>query len=79
MGLPLIGRQKEIARPALWLQAAAISGFVMTAMYLVLSLFPIIDVPKPLVYTAKAGGFVLGCQMAGAACSIRTVEETKLG
>jgi hypothetical protein len=25
--LPLIGRQKEIARPALWLQAAPISGF----------------------------------------------------
>jgi glutamate:GABA antiporter len=64
--LPLVGRQKKLAPPALWLQAAAISGFVMTAMYLVLSLFPIIDVPRPLVFTAKVGGFVLGCQMAGA-------------
>ena len=25
--VPLIGRQKEIARPALWLKAAPISGF----------------------------------------------------
>jgi amino acid transporter len=64
--LPLAGRQREIAKPALWLQAAAVSGFVMTAMYLVLSLFPIIDVPKPLVFTAKVGGFVLGCQLAAA-------------
>jgi len=64
--LPLIGRQKAIERPALWLQAAAISGFVMTAMYLVLSLFPIIDVPRPLVFTAKVGGFVVACQLAAA-------------
>jgi hypothetical protein len=38
----------------------------MTAMYLVLSLFPIIDVPKPAVFTAKVGGFILVCQLAAA-------------
>lgn len=38
--LPLAGRQREIHKPALWLQGAAVSGFAMTAMYLVLSLFP---------------------------------------
>lgn len=65
--LPLVGRQREIAKPALWLQAAAVSGFLMTAMYLVLSLFPIIDVPKPLLFTAKVGGFVLACQLAATA------------
>jgi amino acid transporter len=64
--LPLAGRQRKIAKPALWLQAAAVSGFAMTAMYLVLSLFPIVDVPKPLLFTAKIGGFVLGCQLAAA-------------
>lgn len=37
----------------------------MTAMYLVLSLFPIIDVPHPWLFTAKVGGFILACQ-AGA-------------
>ena len=63
--LPLAGRQRAIAKPPLWLQAASISGFVMTAMYLVLSLFPIIDVPHPWVFTAKVGGFILACQ-AGA-------------
>ena len=51
--LPLVGRQRAIAKPPLRLQAASISGFVMTAMYLVLSLFPVIDVPHPLLFTAK--------------------------
>ena len=65
--LPLMGRQKEILKPALWLQAASASGFVMTAMYLVLSLFPIIDVARPLIFTAKVGGFIVACQLAAAA------------
>lgn len=65
--LPLFGRQRQILKPALWLQAASVSGFIMTAMYLVLSLFPIIDVPRPLLFTAKIGGFVLACQLAAAA------------
>jgi amino acid transporter len=64
--LPLAGRQRVIAKPALWLRAASVSGFAMTAMYLVLSLFPIIDVPRPLMFTAKVGGFVLACQLAAA-------------
>jgi len=61
--LPLVGRQRAIAKPPLWLKAASVSGFVMTAMYLVLSLFPIIDVPHPLLFTAKVGGFILACQL----------------
>jgi glutamate:GABA antiporter len=65
--LPLVGRQRKILKPALWLQAASVSGFLMTAMYLVLSLFPIIDVPRPLLFTAKVGGFIAACQLAAAA------------
>ncbi len=34
----------------------------MTSMYVVLSLFPIINVARPLLFTAKVGGFVLICQ-----------------
>jgi len=65
--LPLIGKQKSVAPPPRWLQAASVSGFLMTAMYLVLSLFPIINVPHPWLFTAKVGGFVLGCQLAATA------------
>jgi amino acid transporter len=65
--LPLAGKQRSVARPPLWLQAAAVSGFIMTAIYFVLAVFPIIDVPSPWIFTAKAGGFVLACQLGGAA------------
>ena len=61
--LPLVGRQRAIAKPPLWLKAASVSGFLMTAMYLVLSLFPIIDVPHPWLFTAKVGGFILACEL----------------
>ncbi len=64
--LPLAGRQRKIVKPALWLKGAAATGFLMTAMYLVLSLFPIINVPKPLAFTEKVGGFVLVCQLMAA-------------
>ncbi len=60
--LPLIGRQSQIERPPWWLKAAALSGLVMTTMYLVLSLFPIIEVAKPWLFTLKVGGFILACQ-----------------
>jgi amino acid transporter len=65
--LPLAGRQRKKEKPARWLQVAAASGFLMTSMYLVLSLFPIINVPKPLLFTAKVGGFVLTCQLVAVA------------
>lgn len=65
--LPLIGRQKQIAPPPMWLQAASVSGFAMTALYLALTLFPIINVRSPLLFTAKIGGFVLICQLVAAA------------
>jgi amino acid transporter len=61
--LPLAGRQRKIFKPPRWLQAAAVSGFIMTALYLVLSLFPIIDVPRPLQFALKLGGFTLLCQL----------------
>ena len=64
--LPLAGRQREIEQPAWWLKAASASGFAITAMYLVLSLFPIIDVPKPWLFTAKVGGFTLACEAVAA-------------
>jgi amino acid transporter len=65
--LPLFGRQTKIERPALWLRAASISVFLMTALYVVLALFPIIDVPHPLMYGAKVGGFAIFCELIAVA------------
>jgi len=64
--LVLFGKQRTIEKPPLWLQAAAISGLLMTGMYLVLSLFPIIEVSNPWIFTAKVGGFIVCCQLFAA-------------
>jgi amino acid transporter len=48
------------------LRVAAVSGFAMTLLYVILSVFPIIDVPNPSVFAAKIGGAVIGLNVAGA-------------
>jgi hypothetical protein len=42
--IPLVGARRLAQRPPLWLQLAALSGFAVTLLYSVLSVFPIIDV-----------------------------------
>ncbi len=53
-------------KPSWALRAAAASGFAMTLLNVVLSVFPIIDVPNPWRFTMKIGGVVLGLNVAGA-------------
>ena len=52
-------------KPSIFLRAATLSGFLMTLLNVVLSLFPIIDVPDPVAYGLKAG-LVLALNAAGA-------------
>jgi amino acid transporter len=53
-------------KPTLLLRVAALSGFAMTLLNVVLAVFPIIDVPNPFAFAAKIGGTVLGLNVAGA-------------
>ena len=48
------------------LRLAAISGFVMTLLYAVLSIFPIIDVKDAASFTVKVSAVVIGINVAGA-------------
>jgi len=48
-------------------RAAALSGFLMTLLYIVLSIFPIIDVPNPWLFTGKVVAVVGGLECAGTA------------
>jgi glutamate:GABA antiporter len=57
--LPLAGR----AGP--WVRIAATSGFLMTLLYIVLSIFPIIDVPSWWSFGAKIGGVVVAGNVVG--------------
>jgi hypothetical protein len=47
------------------LRLAAVSGFAMTLLCVVLSVFPIIDVPNPLAFTIKVGGTVVAANLLG--------------
>ena len=53
-------------KPSWILRVAAASGFVMTLLYVILSVFPIIDVPNRFLFAAKISGVVIGLNLAGA-------------
>lgn len=64
--LPLIGLKNVSSPPAWWLRMAALSGFLVTLLYSVLSVFPIIQVTSPLAFSAKVGGVIVGANLIGA-------------
>jgi amino acid transporter len=65
--IPLIGARRLPVRPPLWLQIAALSGFAVTLLYSVLSVFPIIDVESWQVFTLKIVSVLAITQIIGIA------------
>jgi len=53
-------------RAPLWLRTAAVSGFAVTLLYSILSIFPIIQVESWVKFSAKTGGVVLCANVVGA-------------
>ena len=58
-----------------WLRLAALSGFLMTLLYVVLSVFPIIPVGSRLSFSSKIVGIVVVANLIGR--SIFLVEQKK--
>jgi hypothetical protein len=50
----------------LWLRLAAGSGFLVTLLYCVLSIFPIVQVESWFVFGGKITGVVVGANLLGA-------------
>jgi glutamate:GABA antiporter len=65
--VPLLAKKETKLRPGLWLQAAAISGFAVTLLFVLSSAFPIIPVVSQSAYTAKTIAVVLGANIVGIA------------
>jgi len=65
--IPIIGLRGVKPRPPLWLQIAAGSGFLMTLLYVVVSVFPIIPVKNRATFTAKISGVIIAANIIGAA------------
>jgi glutamate:GABA antiporter len=62
--IPLVGLR---GAAALWLRIAAASGFAVTALYVALSVLPIIDVPSWRTFAVKISSVVAGLNLIGVA------------
>jgi glutamate:GABA antiporter len=63
--IPLVGLRRQRERPPLWLKASAASGFLMTALFVVLSIVPIVQVESRLLFAAKLSSLILVTNLVG--------------
>jgi len=65
--IPLIGLRGTTSRPPIWLKLSAGSGFLMTLLYVALSIIPIIQVESRLMFAVKIGGLIVIANILGVA------------
>jgi amino acid transporter len=58
--IPLVSRKELGLRPGFWLRSASASGFLVTLLFVVLCVFPIISVASATAYTLKTVFVVVG-------------------
>ena len=64
--IPLFGLRTLKPAPPWWLRIAAGSGFLMTLLYVTLSVFPIIDVKSNFSFTLKITAVIIAANIVGA-------------
>jgi glutamate:GABA antiporter len=65
-------------RPPLWLRIASLSGFLMTLLYVTLSILPIVTVVSRLVFAVKISAVVAAANLVGAALFLRSANQRSL-
>jgi amino acid transporter len=63
--IPLFGLRDVTPRPPLWLRLASLSGLLMTVLYVVLSVFPIIKVESVSTFALKITATVVVMNLVG--------------
>jgi amino acid transporter len=63
--IPLFGLRSVAPRPPLWLRLASLSGLVMTLLYIVLSVFPIIKVESVSTFALKITLMIVAMNLVG--------------
>jgi amino acid transporter len=76
--IPLVASRKLGIRPRIGLKLAAASGFLITLLFVVLSIFPVIDVPNPAAYAWKTVAVVAGVNLAGGALYLAARRRERL-
>jgi amino acid transporter len=64
--IPLFGLRGVSPRPPLWLRLASLSGLLMTVLYIVLSVFPIIKVESVATFALKITLMIVAMNIVGA-------------
>jgi hypothetical protein len=65
--IPLFGLRAVTPRPPAWLRLASLSGLLMTALYIVLSVFPIIKVESVSTFALKITMMIVAMNLVGVA------------
>ncbi len=65
--IPIVGLEGQPHRPPLWIRVAAGSGFLMTALYALLSVLPIVNVTSRTVFALKITAVIALSNAIGAA------------
>jgi len=63
--IPLAGLRGVEPRPPLWLKACALSGFLMTLLYVALSIIPIVQVESRMLFAIKISGLIVLTNILG--------------
>ena len=63
--IPLFGLRGVTPRPPIWLRLASVSGLLMTLLYIVLSVFPIIQVESVSTFALKITLMVVAMNLVG--------------
>jgi len=63
--IPLFGLRSVRPRPPIWLRLASLSGLLMTVLYIVLSVFPIIKVESVSTFALKITLLILAMNVVG--------------
>ena len=63
--IPVISPRQKGLQPRMWIRVAAVLGFLTTLLFVVLSIFPIIQVESSSHYPAKIAGVVIGANLIG--------------
>jgi amino acid transporter len=63
--IPLLARKETGLRPRIWLRLAALSGLLVSLLFVFLSAFPIIPVANQTAYSIKTVSVILGANAIG--------------
>ena len=76
--IPLFGLRGVTPRPPRWLQLASLSGLVMTVLYIVLSVFPIIQVESVATFALKIAGMIIVMNLVGVGILVSARRRAKV-